>query len=467
MSIRLLVLYTCAAGLSVYAWKDWFKSLCGLILMMAVLENKNVPTAVMGIPGLNMWNVLFVMIVLAWAVNRRRDGLVWNMPRHMKVLLLLYLGVVVVGVVHAVLDPGYMLRYPLRDFINEELINTIKWVLPGVLLFDGVRTRRQVIVALICILTAYFLISVQVVRYMPLGAALGDAAVLERSRISLGRYINYTAVNISAMLAGASWGVLATLTLIRTKKYKVVVLAFAMVVVLGQSLTGGRAGYLAWIATGLVLCLLKWRKYLLLAPVIAILVPILMPGVVDRMLQGFGETSASGESTVDQRVVTAGRTQVWPLVVDKIGESPWFGHGRDAMRRTGLTERTRVEFGDPFAHPHCMYLETLLDNGIFGSLPIFVFWVVVIVHAAKLFRSRNHLYAALGGLALALTLAQLFAGIGAQTFYPRSITLGWWAAVFLMLRVYVEEKQVELSASTVDDIWSPPAKEWQTADVSA
>ena len=466
MSIRVLILSLLVTGLSIYAWKDWFKSLCGLIIMMAVLENRDVPTAIMGIPGLNLWNALFVMIVLAWAVNRGREGLVWDMPRGVGVLLLLYLGVVVVGVVRAIFDRGQMQGYPLGSLINEELVNTVKWVLPGILLFDGVRTRRRVITALICILIPYVLIAVQVVRFMPLSAALGDAAVLERSRISLGRYINYTAVNISAMLAGASWGILTTLALLRTKKLKVVVLAPVLVVVLGQALTGGRAGYLAWAATGLVLCLLKWRRYLLVVPVIAVVVPILMPGVVDRIFLGFGETSPSGESTVDRRVVTSGRADMWPLVIDKIGESPWFGHGRQAMRRTGLTAETTLELGEPFAHPHCMYLETLLDNGLLGSLPIFLFWGTIVAYALTLFRSGNHLYSAAGGLALALTLAQLFAGIGAQHFYPRSITLGWWAAVFLMLRVYVEEKQAELRLTIVEGSWSPPVNEWQAAHVS-
>jgi hypothetical protein len=45
MSIRITALYLALAGLSIYAWKDWFKSLCGLILLMAVFENRNMPSS--------------------------------------------------------------------------------------------------------------------------------------------------------------------------------------------------------------------------------------------------------------------------------------------------------------------------------------------------------------------------------------------------------------------------------------
>jgi O-antigen ligase len=457
MSLRHLALYALVAGLSIYAWKDWFKSLCGLILMMVVLENKNMPSNIMGIQGLNPWNVLFVMIFLAWLANRQREGLTWDMPRHMNILLLLYLAVISFGVMRAVFDRGNLPGYPLKSLISDQFINTIKWVLPGLLLFDGCRTRRRVVVALSCILVVYVLISIQVIRYMPLSVLI-DEGLLEKKRLSLGRYMNYTAVNISAMLAGASWAVLAVLPLLRKRMHQVLLVGAASAVTLGQALSGGRAGILAWGATGLVLCLLKWRKYLLLAPLVIILLPIVFPAAAERMLMGLGKTGVAGESTVDEYELSSGRLMVWPHVIDKISQSPLIGHGRLAMSRTGLYSQMTQMGYIGFAHPHNMYLETLLDNGILSSLPIFVFFGSVIVYSARLFGSSNRLYSAIGGLALALTLAQLFAGVGAQHVYPRSITLGWWAAMFLMLRVHVEEKRMQ-------EVWidSAPCAERQAA----
>ena len=459
MSIRITALYLVVAGLSIYAWKDWFKSLCGLIVLMGVIEHEDMPKSMLGIQGLNLWNVLFLMILLAWMATRRRDNLTWDMPRHVNVLLLLYLGVIVLGFLRAVADRSYLDHYPLASLISEELINTIKWVLPGLLLFDGCRSRKQVVLALACILAVYLLLSAQVIKRMPLESALGgENERIQRIRLKICLSIGYSAPNLSTILSGASWAMLAVLPLVHRKKHWLLLLATAGMVTFGQALTGGRAGYLAWGATGLMLCLLKWRKYLLLAPVMLIVLPVVFPGTAERMLQGFGQTDASGQETVDDRAVTSGRMLVWPYVIDKIGKSPVIGYGRLAMVRTGLQrEVSDAEFGGQldFGHPHNMYLQTLLDNGILGSTPIFLFWGTMLVYSARLFRSQKRLYAAVGGLSLSLMLAQLFAGIGSQYFYPTASTLTVWAAMLLALRVHVEERRVQEMQHT-DAIWDVP-----------
>jgi len=447
MGLRHIALYVLVISLSIYAWKDWFKSLCGLILLMAVIEHEDMPKAMLGIQGLNMWNILFAVIFFAWLVNRRRQGLNWDMPRYINILLLMYLGLTLIGVMRAVFDRSYIEHYPLKSLISEELINTIKWALPSLLLFDGCRTRQRVITAFVCILLLYFIVAVQVARFMPPAAVFSSAGVMEILRVRLGKYIGYSACDISAMLAGASWAILASISMVRQKKYKVIVLVAAGIVTYGQALTGGRAGYVAWGATGLILCLLKWRKYLLLAPVFVILLPIVMPGAVDRMFTGFDKTDVTGQSTTDKNAITSDRIEMWPYVIKKIGQSPFIGYGRLSMQRTGLANQLlQINPYWIFPHPHNVYLETLLDNGILGSLPIFIFWGIVLVYSGKLFRNSNRLCSALGGANLALSLAQIFAGIGAQHYYPRISTLGLWAMTFLLIRVYLEHKQTQIQS---------------------
>ena len=126
-----------------------------------------------------------------------------------------------------------------------------------------------------------------------------------------------------------------------------------------------------------------------------------------------------------------------------------------AMKRTGLSQHVGLELDDDtWPHPHNMYLETLLDNGILGSIPIFVFLGAMTVYSARLFRSSNRLYSAVGGLSLALTLSSLFSGITGQHFYPQEHTLGIWAAIFLMLRVYEEERRAQIGAISTESYWS-------------
>jgi len=462
VSIRITVLVVTVVGLAIYAWKDWYKSLCGLILLMAAIEHEDMPKAMFGIHGLNMWNMLFGVILLAWLVSRGRDGLRWDLPRHVTILLLAYAGVILIGVLRAIFDRGRMegYLYGTRGLIAEELINTIKWVLPGLLLFDGCRTRRQVVMALVCVLAMYLAISILVIRNMPPQAALSDSGMLEMKRLKLNDRVGYCATDLSVMLAGACWGIVAALPLVRRKILKILVLGAAGVCAFGQALTGGRAGYLAWGFVGLIMCLLKWRRQLVLAPVLVLLLAMILPGVTGRMLQGFGQIDASGATTIDEDAVTSDRTAVWPYVVDKIGQSFWVGHGRLAMRRTGLYSRIELERpGTGAPHPHNMYLETLLDNGILGSLPILSLWVVMVVASAKLFRNGNRLYSAVGGLSLALTVSSLFAGLAGQHVYPQEHTLGIWAAIFLMLRVHVEE--MHLRDSGLDtELLAPSYHRW-------
>ena len=58
-----------------------------LHLLSALLEDAaGVPRTLLGIPGLNPWNVLLVAVLAAWAVSRRREQLSWDLPGSLTVL---------------------------------------------------------------------------------------------------------------------------------------------------------------------------------------------------------------------------------------------------------------------------------------------------------------------------------------------------------------------------------------------
>ena len=220
--MRIYALYILVASLACYAWKDWFMSLCALILMMAVMQHEDMPKTIMGIQGFNMWNLLFVSIVLAWVSHRRLEGLRWDMPAAINVLLLLYLTMILFGFVRSIYDRSNLdpLEYSTKSMISDELVNTIKWVLPGLLLFDGCRSRSRIKWALTSILLMYFLLAVQVVKRMPWSAALSAGEELSQRGLRVCEDIGYSRCDMSTFLAGASWAMVAVLPLIRLKKYK-------------------------------------------------------------------------------------------------------------------------------------------------------------------------------------------------------------------------------------------------------
>jgi O-antigen ligase len=458
--IRVTLLWLVVLALAAYAWRDWFRALCGLILLMAVIEHPDMPKNLLGIQGLNPWNLLLLSVLLAWAAHRRQEGLRWDMPRHVTVLLVLYLLVVVIGFVRMMADRASIEHFTTSGLVAEYLVNSVKWVVPGLLLFDGCRSRARLLLGLGCILAVYVLLSLQVIRWMPLEAAWSGESLSRRSAKILVNEVGYHRVNLSTMLAGASWAILATLPLARRTPHRLLIVGAALTVVFAQALTGGRAGYVAWAVVGLVLGLARWRRLLPLAPVVAAVLLAVLPGVQERALEGVED------SGVDEYRLTAGRNIAWPHVIEKIQDAPVIGFGRLAMQRTGLRARLEAEEGEDFSHPHNAYLEALLDNGLAGLAVILSFYLAVLVHGISLFRDRRSpVFAAAGGVALALVLAPLVASLGSQTFYPREGAVGMWGAIGLLLRVLVERSRARapLPARALEEARARP---WWQAEAA-
>jgi O-antigen ligase len=223
-------------------------------------------------------------------------------------------------------------------------------------------------------------------------------------------------------------------------------------VVLAMALTGGRTGMATWALIAIAFGVLKWRKLLILAPIAATLVVAFVPAVQDRLLEGFTDETIDTNASIEQHqfpegdgpdmyTVTAGRTFAWPFVIEEIAGAPVLGYGREGMKRTGLTLFLLAEYGESFPHPHNMYLQWLLDNGVIGFIPVLLFYLFIGYVSMKLFLDKEDSNAVvIGGVSISLLLALLIAGVGSQTFYPREGAVGMWCAFGLALRVYVQQK---------------------------
>ena len=454
--MRVYILYAVVFCLAVYSYRDWFKSLCGCILLMAVVEHPDFPTAVGGVQGLNPWNLAFANVFIAWIRARRQEGLVWDLPLYLGRMLLIYLAVVLIGFLRCVIDRGHMTGHTLADLFSEQLINTLKWPLPGLLLFDGCRNRKRLNWAIVSLLGVYFLLAAQVVRWMAPAAALGGGALTTLARKIIMNEVGLHPINISMMLAGAFWATLATVALVKKSWQRIAIITAALLMAYGQALTGGRMGYVTWGVVGLVLGLLRWRKYLLLAPVLVLIIATTIPSAVERMLQGFGEKTATADNVTNDYAVTSGRTLIWPYVVEKIMAAPASGYGRLAMNRTGVSDRLWRELGESFPHPHNAYLEWMFDNGVVGFLLVMPLYAVILAQAVALFRSRaGPAYVAVGGISLALVLALLVAALGSQTFYPREGAVGMWVAIGLLWRLTVQREQLAARSPALARPWQP------------
>jgi hypothetical protein len=402
----------------------------------------DVPKAIFGISGLNFFNVLLLNVVIAWLVARHHENLKWDFPAHVWGLLVIYLGIVLVGFWRMYADRGALTETTTGEMINEYLINTIKWAIPSIMLYDGCRTRERTTMALLAVMGIYIFLGLMVIKVMPVRAVMLSGTDLQRlalkllvSRIGLHR------VTLSMMLAGGSWAILALRGLTPDRRLHLLAVVLSVVILYGQSLTGGRAGYITWGLIGLTLCLLRWRGYLFIAPLAAALIIAFVPSVWDRLFEGFTRDAFNSSVSVNDYDLTAGRIIIWPVVIAQIKQGMWFGFGRLAMWRTGIVAYVSTVLQEDFGHPHNAYLEWLLDNGIVGLVPVVMFYLVALFHATRLFCDRRSgLFMAAGGAAAAHILALLGASMGSQSFYPIEGTIGMWCSIGIMFRVSVNRR---------------------------
>lgn len=443
-----------------YAWRDWYKSLCGLIILTAVIEHPDLPKSLFGVQGLNPWNALLAIVIASWLVSRRREALKWDMPSYVSFLLICYIIVVIIGFFRMLADYQGVVEGALAeefmppskgDLWSENFINCLKWIVPGLLLFDGCHNRKRLVLGALSILAVYFILAAQVISWMPLSSISSGTELSERALKILQNEVGYSRVNMSMILAGGAWALFCARPLFESRKLIFILLLASVATFFGQALTGGRTGYGTWMVIGLVLCSLRWRRYLLVLPLVVLLVIGLVPSAMERVTQGFTPDTVDQHSAIprqdatqdgpDLYTITAGRNIAWPYVMEKIGENPIVGYGRLAMARTGIAGYLWQEFSESFPHPHNAYLEALLDNGVIGATPILIFYILITGHSISLFKdSRNPIFVSIGGITLSLLLALLVAAFGSQTFYPREGSAGMWASIGLMLRVYVQRR---------------------------
>ncbi len=120
MSLRVAICLLFVLGFSIYAWRNWFVSLCAAIVLMAFLQHPDMPKSMFGILGFNLWNVLLLNVLGGWIASRQHEGLIWDMPRSLQIAFLFYLTVVIWAFLRLVYNPTEF--YPFATYqIHREL----------------------------------------------------------------------------------------------------------------------------------------------------------------------------------------------------------------------------------------------------------------------------------------------------------------------------------------------------------
>lgn len=449
MSIRNTALFLFVVALAIYAWKDWFVSLCGLVLMTVILERPDVPRSMFNILGLNPWNVLMVAIVAAWAVTRSREGLKWDLPGLPFVILSLCLGFMVLAVMRAVMRVDQFPPeggYTSTGLIVDGLVNTLKFVIPGILMFDGARTRRRLVMGVACVTLVGVLYALSAIKISPLSAMLHGGTFGDRARIN--KIAGLHANDMAMLLSATIFTLTAGIRLWKPWFLKAGVVGGLFAVLVAVVICNSRAAYLAIGALGILFGVLRWRSLLVLVPIAVVTVASLMPNVVERVSEGLGIAGIGGEKITDWEDATSGRANFWPAVIDQISESPVVGHGRYGMLHTKVREEL-LAMGEAPNHPHNAYLEILLDMGVVGLIPILVVYGSLIVIAIRTFLNKqDRLVSVVGAIALANVTALLVTGLASQSLLPAVSTLSMWCSWGMVYRIHLQRKYAYAGAVT-------------------
>jgi O-antigen ligase len=437
--IRMTILALFLLFIWTYAFKDWFISLCGLILFTVMTQNDDMPTYLLGIQGLNPWNVSIVVVTIAWAIDRMSIRAPWNVPKAAVWIVLGYVGVLVVGCLRAVFDGG---SFPQSygsvsaiGLLTDLLINPLKYFWAAVLLGDGCRDRQRIRIAVATIIGLGVLYALFMLKNIPL-SNLGGGSNFMAVRHKIDKLIGLHANDMAKVLVLTFWGIFVSHSLWRGFYYKIVAVGGAIIVMLAVGLCFSRGGYLTFIGVGFVLACVRWRRLLLLGPVVMTLILLLMPSIANRMLMGFGEEGA-GDVT-DWNTVTAGRTgNLWPPVVEEIGKAPIIGYGRLAMIRTSVYQKIMETEGTVPTSPHNGFLEVMIESGLVGTVIVMAFYVGIgVVSLTLLGYKSSPILVAVGGLALAHAVGCLINAMSGAMLYPDQGMLGTMCAFAVALRVW-------------------------------
>ena len=105
--IRYSLLALAVAGIMAYAWKNWYRAICLLIPMVAILQRRDMPHAMLGVQGLNPFNIALAIVLLRGRVGEIPKKLERSSERWFGLLIRLFIVVILVGFLRLFFRTGW------------------------------------------------------------------------------------------------------------------------------------------------------------------------------------------------------------------------------------------------------------------------------------------------------------------------------------------------------------------------
>lgn len=438
--MRVIIVAAFMLFVIVYTQRDWFRALCCVVVFTALTEYPGLPNP-LDAKGINHWSVMLAAVLFAWIISRIVRPRPWNIPRGWLIVMGLYLLVESIAMARLCLNidvfaahagqinPGYA-SYNVRAVLVDMVYSPTRYMLLGFLLFDGARTRRQLLWGLCAVLTAVMIYALVVDKEIPLSGLAGDG-MQYRHRISA--WTNRHPNDLARVFVAAIWiGFSLWQLKVGTLKLRLTALVAVGFVIIALGHTHSRGGYLAFVFTGLAVALVagSWRTLAALVVAVAAVMTY-APSITDRILTGVDTT---GGAEHDMAEVSGGRDIIWPAAIKGIEDSPLIGHGfRGYIVSPALP--WSLETGGGEGHPHNAYLETLLDHGVLAAPGRLAPFLYVLGAGVVLVRRRSDpLLRLMGVTAVAWIAATLTMGISGQHWGFSENLFTFWCVAGLTAR---------------------------------
>jgi O-antigen ligase len=387
---ELNALYLCVSLIGcIFILRDFRIGVVSLILLLPISRSYVFPHTMLGITGLNPFNLLLVGTLGSFLLHGLFDGSLRRfVPRP---LLWLYIvPILIAGVMgsrHLDEIPPYLFKGLVdfdnvtgyfRDLMVKPLVMVIFAMLVGAAASRSEKPEKFLIPTLISMWVMVALVFVFVLLH---GLSLREMASSESREFlsALGMHAN----ELGRLYAAAYALLLFTWVESKSPGFRLALLASMALVTVALVLTFSRGAFLGFILVNVLFLL--WRrnaKTLILFGLLAAAVFLLLPDAVyDRVTTGFGRGYGSGSVAI-----SAGRIEyIWLPLLPEIPRSPIYGHGlgsilwSEAMRRGAGVTMLAV------GHPHNAYLQALLDMGIAGLILLCAYFV----HVWKGFRALS------------------------------------------------------------------------------
>jgi hypothetical protein len=359
----------------VFILRDFRVGVVLLIFLLPLSRGYLFPREMLGITGLNPFNLLLVGTLGSCLLQGLLDGSLRRfMPRP---LLWLYIvPILIAGLLgsrhvddiapyYHYLDDVIQFDNP-AGYLSWMVFRPLLMVVYALLVGAAVSKTAQPEKFLLPMLVSIWVMSAMVIVPVYLsGVALSELA--SSARGSLAKWLGLHENDLGRLYAVAYALMLFTWAESKDRGLKLALLASMGLTVVALMLTFSRGAFLGFIVVNFLF--LIWRRNattltygVLLAAVALFLLP---EAVYDRVKYGFGSGANS---------VSAGRIEgMWLPLLPEVLRSPVYGNGLGSILWSEAARSGVVMVG----HPHNAYLEALLDMGIAGLIIFCAYFVHV------------------------------------------------------------------------------------------